>query len=74
MRRRALFAASELFSSALLQHPQLRLYWLFGMQRQQAAHLQAVNAEQKQNFLKRETPFLCNVRFRCDLPEVSMLT
>lgn len=29
-------------------------------------------AEQNQNYLKRETPFLCNVRFRCDLPEVGM--
>lgn len=29
-----------------------------------------LNTEQNQNFLKRETPFLCNVRFRCDLPEV----
>ncbi len=30
-----------------------------------------LNTEQNQNHLKRETPFLCNVRFRCDLPEVS---
>ncbi|KAL3143939.1 hypothetical protein ABBQ32_003754 [Trebouxia sp. C0010 RCD-2024] len=29
-----------------------------------------LKADQNQNFLKRETPFLCNVRFRCDLPEV----
>lgn len=29
-----------------------------------------LNTEQNQNHLKRETPFLCNVRFRCDLPEV----
>lgn len=35
-----------------------------------AAQVQAPTAEQSQNFLKRETPFLCNVRFRCDLPEV----
>ena len=41
------------------------------MQRYKAAQVQAPTAEQSQNFLKRETPFLCNVRFRCDLPEVN---
>lgn len=35
------------------------------------AQSRQLKADQNQNFLKRETPFLCNVRFRCDLPEVS---
>ena len=41
------------------------------LQKYADSQAQVHNTEQNQNFLKRETPFLCNVRFRCDLPEVS---
>ena len=40
------------------------------MQAVQKAAQAAADARKEENFLKRETPFLCNVRFRCDLPEV----
>lgn len=44
---------------------------LFCVQAYAETQSRLLKADQNQNFLKRETPFLCNVRFRCDLPEVS---
>ena len=44
---------------------------LYALQKYADSQARLLNTEQNQNHLKRETPFLCNVRFRCDLPEVS---
>ena len=44
---------------------------LSALQKYADSQARLLNTEQNQNHLKRETPFLCNVRFRCDLPEVS---